>query len=106
MQTKDEGHYNRELLTFYCFPKEHWSHIRTSNVVESPFSSVRLRTDAARRFRKVTNATAMIWKLLGVAEKGFRRLKGYWLLKDVYEGKQFEDGIAIHEERLVEKIAA
>ncbi len=49
--------------------KEHWVHIRTTNVVESPFSAVRLRTDAAKRYRKVQNATAMIWKLLGVAEK-------------------------------------
>jgi hypothetical protein len=31
----------------------------------------------------------MIWKLLQVAEKNFRTLKGYWLLPDVYKGKQF-----------------
>ncbi|HSW63526.1 MAG TPA: transposase, partial [Dissulfurispiraceae bacterium] len=41
------------MVTFYSFPKEHWVHIRTTNVVESPFSSVRLRTDAAKRFKKV-----------------------------------------------------
>lgn len=52
------------MVTFYSFPKEHWVHLRTTNVVESPFGSVRLRTDAAKRFKKVQNATAMIWKLL------------------------------------------
>jgi len=94
------------MISFYSFPTEHWVHIRMTNVVESPFSSVRLRTDAARRFKKVANATAMIWKLLCVAEKKFRRLKGYWLLQDVYEGKRFTDGIAVDENRVVERMAA
>ena len=60
------------MVTFYSYPKEHWTHIRTTNVVESPFSPIRLRTNAAKRFKKVANATAMIWKLLQVAEKNFR----------------------------------
>lgn len=81
------------MVSFYSFPKEHWVHIRTTNVVESPFSIIRLRTGAAKRFKKVDNATAMIWKLLMVAEKRFRTLKGYWLLTDVYKGKQFVNGI-------------
>lgn len=94
------------MVTFYSFPQEHWVHIRTTNVVESPFSAVRLRTDAAKRFKKVQNATAMIWKLLVVAEKRFRRLKGYWLLRDVYEGKHFTDGIAVQQIGSAERIAA
>lgn len=94
------------MITFYSFPKEHWVHIRTTNVVESPFSSVRLRTDAAKRFKKVQNATTMIWKLLQVAEKNFRTLKGYWLLSDVYKGKMFVDGITKHETKVLERMAA
>jgi transposase-like protein len=94
------------MITFYSFPKEHWVHIRTTNVVESPFSSVRLRTDAAKRFKKVQNATAMIWKLLQVAEKSFRSLKGYWLLPDVYSGKRFVDGVMEHETKGLERMAA
>ena len=95
------------MVTFYSFPKEHWVHLRTTNIVESPFSSVRLRTDAAKRFKKVQNATAMIWKLLGVAEKGFRTLKGFWLLADVYAGKTFVDGKKVkHESKALERIAA
>ena len=39
-------------LTFYQFPESHWSHLRTTNVIESPFASVRLRTNAAKRFKK------------------------------------------------------
>jgi len=94
------------MITFYSFPKEHWPHLRTTNVVESPFSSVRLRTDAAKRFKKVQNATAMIWKLLQIAEKNFRALKGYWLLSDVYHGKTFVDGVMKQKNRGMERLAA
>jgi len=80
------------MVTFYSFPKDHWVHIRTSNVVESPFSSARLRTDAAKRYKKVENATAMLWKLLQVAEKNFRALNSPHLLTDVYAGEQFING--------------
>ncbi len=94
------------MVSFYSFPKEHWVHLRTTNIVESPFSSVRLRTDAARRFKKVANATAMIWKLLCVAEKRFRKLKGHWLLQNVYDGQKFVDGITAQKEASLDRIAA
>ena len=80
------------LVAFYKFPEAHWKHLRTTNVVESPFASVRLRTAAAKRFKRVDNATAMIWKLLLVAESRFRRLDAPELLSDVYNGVEFEDG--------------
>ena len=83
------------MVTFYEFPKEHWVHLRTTNIVESPFDAVRLRTNAARRFKRVENATAMIWKLLRVAEKTWRHLKGSNLLQEVYDGQQFADGIRV-----------
>ncbi len=80
------------MVTFYSYPKDQWVHIRTTNVVESPFSAARLRTDAAKRFKKLDSATAMLWKLLQVAEKTFRSLNSPGLLQDVYAGKQFENG--------------
>jgi putative transposase len=41
---------------------------------------VRFRTTAVKRFKQVENATALIWKILPVAESSFRRLKGaQWL---------------------------
>jgi len=83
------------MVAFYSYPKDHWVHIRTTNVVESPFSSARLRTDAAKRFKKVDNATAMLWKLLQVAEKNFRSLNNPSLLPAVYGDKKFVDGIMI-----------
>ncbi len=72
--------------------------------VESPFASVRLRTTAAKRFKRVDNATALIWRLLVVAEKRFRKLNAPELLRDVYEGRRFEDGKPVPEGQ--ERIAA
>ena len=50
------------MTAFFAYPKEHWQHLRTTNTVESPFAALRLRTDAAKRFKKVDNATAVVWK--------------------------------------------
>ena len=80
------------MVAFYDFPEDHSKHLRTTNVVESPFAALRLRTTAAKRFKRVESATALIWKLLLVAEKRFRRLDAPHLLKDVYKGRKFEDG--------------
>ncbi len=84
-----------QLVAFYDFPKEHWKHLRTTNVVESPFATVRLRTSAAKRFKKVPNATVLIWKVLRIAESRFRRLDTPELLADVYDGRKFIDGKAV-----------
>jgi len=80
------------LTTFYDFPEEHWKHLRTSNVVESPFAALRLRTGAAKRFKVVANATMLIWRVLRVVERHFRKLDAPELLRDVYEGRRFVDG--------------
>ncbi len=74
------------MVTFYQFPREHWKHLRTTNIVESPFAALRLRTDAAKRFRKVENATAVIWKMLMLAEQRFRRLDAPEKLVAIYFG--------------------
>ena len=89
------------MVTFYRFPKEHWRHLRTSNVVESPFAALRLRTDAAKRYKRVGNATAVIWKMLMLAEQRFRRLDAPEKMKLVYPGFSFKEGVeAKHEEVL------
>ena len=81
------------MITFYEFPKDHWQHLRTSNPIESPFSTLRLRTDAARRFKKIGNALAVIWKMMLVAEKRFRRLNAPELLNDVHQGVKYVNGV-------------
>ena len=81
------------LVRFYRFPREHWPPLRTANVVESHFATVRLRTPTSRRFKKVENATALIWKLLQVAASTFRRLKDAELLSAVHASTQYVDGV-------------
>ena len=92
------------MMTFYQFPREHWQHLRTTNPVESPFAALRLRTDAAKRYKRVDRATAVIWKMLMIAEKRFRRLTAPELMRDVYDGAQYVDGMAI--DATVEEVAA
>lgn len=55
------------MVTFYELPEAQWQHLRTIKVVESPFAAVRLRTSAAKPFKRVESATALIWRILMVA---------------------------------------
>ncbi len=84
------------LVTFYQFPEAHWKHLRTTNIIESPFDQVRLRTNAARRYKRVENAEAIIWKLLLVAEPTFRKRNGAELLPAVQQGVPYADGKPVH----------
>jgi transposase-like protein len=80
------------MTAYYAFPQEHWRHLRTTNVIESPFAAVRLRTTAAQRFKQVENATALIWKTLLVVEQHFRKLNAPHLCQAVYNGTIYRDG--------------
>lgn len=80
------------LITFFLLPREHWVHLRTSNIVESPFAAVRLRTDAAKRFKRVDNATAAIWKMLMVGQRRFKPLVCPELLPLVQRGVPCRNG--------------
>jgi len=78
------------MMTFYRFPSELWKHLRTTNVVESPFAALRLRTDAAKRYKRADNATAVIWKMLMLAEQRFQKLNAPDKATLVYLGINFE----------------
>ncbi len=87
------------MVTFYRFPREHWKHLRTTNVVESPFAAVQPRTDAAKRHKRVANAAALIWKVLLVAQGRFRRLDAPHLLAEVAHGVTYVNGLRASPER-------
>jgi len=70
-------------LTFYRFPEAHWSHLRTTNVVESPFASVRLRTNAAKRFKKTKSGVCLMHQVMMRISKRWRRLKSAHLCPTV-----------------------
>ena len=81
------------LLTFYSFPAEHWSHLRTTNPIESTFSTVRLRTDKAKGCGSRTACLTMVFKLVQSAEKHWRALNGSTLIPEVIAGVEFVDGL-------------
>jgi putative transposase len=83
------------LLVFYDFPAEHWKHLRTTNVIESAFATVRHRTVRAKGCLSNKTALAMIFKLAEAAEKSWRRLDGHNLLPKLILGVKFTDGIEI-----------
>ena len=80
------------LLAFYDFPAVHWQHIRTTNPIESVFATVRLRTTRTKSCGNRKTTLTMAYKLMTVAQRNWRRLRGYKLLADVVEGVKFKDG--------------
>jgi len=87
--TKDRD----ELLAFYDFPAEHWKHIRTTNPIESAFSTVRNRTRKTRGCLNRKTALAMVFRLMMSAQKKWRKISGPNRLPEVIQGVEFKDGI-------------
>jgi len=81
------------LLQFYDFPAEHWAHLRTTNPIESTFSTVRLRTGKTKGCGSRTACLAMVFKLAQSAEQHWRALNGSTLISDIIAGVQFVDGV-------------
>ena len=80
------------LLAFFDFPFDHWIHLRTTNPIESTFSTVRLRTKVTRGAGSRQAGLAMAYKLLDAAQARWRRLNGHQLVPLVRAGATFIDG--------------
>ncbi len=83
------------LLAFYDFPAEHWKHLRTTNVIESSFATIRHRTVRSQGCLSNKTALSMIFKLAEAAERNWRRLDGHNQLPKVILGIKFADGIEV-----------
>jgi putative transposase len=83
------------LLAFYDFPAEHWKHLRTTNVIESSFATVRHRTVRSKGCLSNKTALAMIFKLAESADRSWRRLNGHNQLPKLIIGVKFADGIEV-----------
>jgi len=81
------------LLAFYDFPAEHWKHIRTSNPIESAFSTVRLRTAKVRNCFSAKTVVTMGFKLCQSAQQRWQRLQYSEKLGQVIEGVKFINGV-------------
>ena len=88
-----------ELLAFYDFPAEHWIHLRTTNPIESTFSTVKLRTKVTRGAGSTAAALAMVFKLVESAQDRWRAITGAHLVALVRTGARFENGVLVEREQ-------
>jgi transposase-like protein len=87
------------LFTFYDFPAEHWSHIRSTNPIESTFATVRLRTRSTKGCGSRLATLTMVFKLTREAEKHWRKINCYRLIEKIIAGVQFKDGEEIKQQQ-------
>jgi transposase-like protein len=94
------------LLTFYDFPAEHWLHLKTSNPIESTFSTVRLRTKVTKGPGSRAAGLAMAYKLIESAQDRWRAVNGPHLVALVRAGATFRKGVLIENEPTEDQVAA
>ncbi len=82
-----------ELLTFYNFPAVHWIHIRSSNAIESLFTTARLRHRKTKGSANAKACLAIVFKLAQNAQKGWRKIRGFEKLIDVVNKVEYIDGV-------------
>ena len=86
---------HEELLAFYDFPAQHWQSIRTTNPIESTFSTIRHRTKRSKGCLTRDGMLHMMFKLGQCAEKKWIRLRGFDYLAKVITGIKFKNGIEV-----------
>jgi putative transposase len=92
-------HRNRAaMLAFYDFPAEHWTHICSTNVIESAFATIRHRSERTKGAVSRDTMLTLIFKLGQEAEKSWRRIRGFDHLAKVITGAGFKDGVEVKEE--------
>jgi hypothetical protein len=89
------AHPCRSQLAFYDFPAEHWTHIRTSNVIELAFGTVRHRTKRTNGCVTRQTMLALVFNLGMCAQKRFRRLREFESLAKVITGVKFKARIEV-----------
>jgi transposase-like protein len=94
------------LLAFYDFPAEHWIHLKTTNPIESTFSTVRLRTKVTKGPGSKAAGLAMAFKLIESAEQRWRAVNGPHLVALVRAGARFEKGVIVEREQQNQEAAA
>jgi transposase-like protein len=96
----------QQLLCFFDYPAEHWQHLKTSNPIESTFSSVRLRTRVTKGPGSKAQGLAMAFKLLESAQDRWRAVNGPHLVALVRAGARFDKGVMVERPDDVQEVAA
>jgi len=86
--TKDQ----EQMFTFFNYPAAHWLHLRTTNAIESTFSTVKARTRTTKGAGSRKAGLAMAFKLLMMAEGRWRKVNSPHLVAAVQAGVRFPDG--------------
>jgi putative transposase len=94
------------LLCFFDFPAEHWVHLKTSNPIESTFSSVRLRTRVTKGPGSKAAGLAMAFKLLEAAQDRWRAVNSPHLVALVRAGAHFDKGVMVERPDETQEVAA
>jgi transposase-like protein len=81
-----------ELLAFFDFPAPRWVHLRTTNPIESVFSTVKARTKVTRGAGSKAAAVGMAFKLMESASRTWNPLNGAPLVAQIWAGVKYEDG--------------
>mgnify|MGYP001555667665 CR=1 FL=1 len=85
----------QQLTTFFNFPAQHWISLRTTNPIESSFSTVKLRTKSTRGAGSPKTAVTLAFKLLRESEKKWRKIKGHKEIPKLLAGVVFKDGVVV-----------
>ncbi len=83
------------LLAFFDFPAEHWIHLKSTNPIESTFSTVRLRTRVTKGAGSRAAGLAMAFKLIESAQQRWRVVNGPHLVALVRAGATFHNGVLV-----------
>ena len=97
---EDQKH---RLFTFYEFPAEHWTHLRSTNPIESTFATVKHRHRQTKGCGSKQATLSMAFKMAMKAEDNWRRINGYDQIDKVIRGVQFKNGEEVNEESDNEK---
>jgi len=81
-----------KLLTFLDFPAAHWMSIRSTNVIESAFATVRLRQRVTKGAGSRAKGLTMAFKLLSMAQLRWRRIRSPQIVENLLGGTRFVDG--------------
>lgn len=95
-----------KLLTYFDFPAEHWKHLRTTNPIESSFSTVRLRQRVTKGAGSRLRGLVFAYKLLEMAQQRWRRIDGATLLPLVRAEVAFRDGVRVERPEPIEREVA
>jgi transposase-like protein len=83
------------LLAFYDYPAQHWIHLRTTNPIESTFSTVRHRTKVTKGPGSRAAGLAMAFKLIEAAQARWRTVNAPQLVALVRAGAVFTNGVLV-----------